>query len=176
MQLLNRQTQSKKAATPGRQLSLEPGTSYLCPVCRHGQIEPMTLMDAYACNFCRHIFEANLAQQSVQVVDSSQPMAWQWIGHRWQSIYQGKWDMTLMLWVVAVALVLVPAGLVATSAYVFPTLEGSPGARLPLYWTGGTLVLHLLMVLWLLAEYYQAPVYVAAKIRLRRWAEQISGS
>lgn len=131
-------------------------------------------MDTFACNFCRHIFEFNLEQQTVQVVDSSQPLAWRWLGHRWQSVYQGKWDMTLMLWVVVVALVLVPAGLVATSAYIFPPLEGSPGEQLPLYWAGGTLLIHLLMVLWLLSEYYQAPLYVAAKIRLRRWAEQFS--
>ncbi|WP_199306738.1 hypothetical protein [Pseudanabaena sp. FACHB-2040] len=158
-----------------RGLSVDSGSTYLCPVCRHGQIEAMTLMDAFACNFCRHIFEVNLEQQTVQVVDSSQPMSWRWIGHRWQSIYQGKWDMTLMLWIVVVALVLVPAGLVATSAYVFPPLEGSPGEHLPLYWAAGTLLIHLLMVLWLLGEYYQAPLYVAAKIRFRHWAEQVSG-
>ncbi|HEY9735870.1 MAG TPA: hypothetical protein V6D06_06290 [Trichocoleus sp.] len=156
------------------ELSLDNSSTYLCPVCRHGQIEAMVMMDTFACNFCRHIFELNLEQQTVQVVDSSQPLAWRWLGHRWQSVYQGQWDMTLMLWVVVVALVLVPAGLVATSAYVFPPLEGSPGEHLPLYWAIGTLLIHLFMVLWLLSEYYQAPLYVAAKIRLRRWAEQFS--
>ncbi|HEY9761980.1 MAG TPA: hypothetical protein V6D07_05615 [Trichocoleus sp.] len=174
MRFLDPKGQSGRSAEPRQVLRLDNSSTYLCPVCRHGEIEAMALMDAFACNFCRHIFEANLEQQTVHVVDSSQPMTWRWIGNRWQSVYQGQWDMTLMLWVVVVALVIVPAGLVATSAYVFPPLEGSPGEQLPLYWAAGTLIIHLLMVLWLLAEYYQAPLYVSAKIRLRHWIEQLS--
>ncbi|MFZ4675399.1 MAG: hypothetical protein ACOYM4_06830, partial [Nodosilinea sp.] len=72
---------------PQRRLNLEAGETYECPVCRHGQIQPMTLMDAYACSFCRHIFAVNLDQQTVHVVDKVQSMGWRWQGWRWQPLY-----------------------------------------------------------------------------------------
>ncbi len=64
--------------------SLNFHETYICPVCRHGQIAELTLMDAFACNFCRHIFTANLREQSIHVEDSSQPMTWRWNGRNWQ--------------------------------------------------------------------------------------------
>lgn len=176
MRVFNSSDQSGPSGRDRHPLSLDSDRTYHCPICRHGQMQELTLMDVFACNFCRHIFEVNLEQQTVQVVDSTQPMVWRWGGHRWQPVYQGNWDMTLMLWVVLLALMIVPAGLVAASAYVFPPLEGSTGQHFPLYWAIGTLITHAIMVFWLLAEYYQAPLYVSTKIRLRRWIEQLSGN
>jgi hypothetical protein len=157
-----------------RPLSLEPAESYDCPVCRHGQIQAMALMDTFACSFCRHILEANLEQQTVHIVDGAQPMGWRWLGHNWQPIYQGRADITLMLWVVGTVLMIFPAGIVALGAYMFPPLEGTTGPNWPMLWAIGTLLVHGTMVGWLVAEYYQFPPYVMAKIRLQRWREQIS--
>ncbi len=141
---------------------------YLCPVCRHGQISSLVLMDAFACNFCRHIFTANLTEQTVQVVDSSQPMSWRWNGRNWRLAYQlNDSNLTVLIWLIGAVLVILPSALVWLSAYTFPPLPGSPWAWFPMVWVGCTLLTHLLMVLWLLAEYYQFSPYISSKVRLQ---------
>lgn len=157
-----------------RELQLNTAETYDCPVCRHGQIQAMPLMDTYACNFCRHILEANLEQQTVHIVDGVQPMGWRWLGWRWQPIYQSDTDLTLTLWVVAIALMIVPAGMIALGAYLFPPLDPSDGVQWSLVWAICTLVAHTLMVGWLIAEHYQFPSYVMAKIRLQRLMEALA--
>ncbi|WP_242050792.1 hypothetical protein [Oculatella sp. FACHB-28] len=152
-------------ATENTQLSYQ-GT-YLCPVCRHGQITELTLMDAFACSFCRHIFTANLESQTVQVVDSSQPMSWRWTGRTWQVAHRDELNLTLVIWLVGIAVALMPPSIVWLSAYTFPPLPGSRWAWFPAVWVGCTLFIHLLLVAWLLAEHYQVPFYVSSKIRLR---------
>jgi hypothetical protein len=154
-------------------LQLDTAATYDCPVCRHGQIQAMPLMDAYACNFCRHILEANLDQQTVHIVDGAQPMGWRWLGGRWQPIYQSSSDLTLTLWVVGLALMLFPSGIVALGAYLFPPLEPADGIQWSLVWAVATLVAHTLMVGWLIAEHYQFPPYVLAKIRLQRFIQHL---
>lgn len=146
--------------------------TYICPVCRHGQISALTLMDAFACNFCRHIFTANLRTQSVQVVDSSQPMSWRWNGKNWQNTYQDDPNLTFVIWVVGIVLVTLPASIVWLMAYLFPPLPGSRWAWFPSVWLGITLGIHLLMVAWLLAEHYQFPLYIASRVRIRTWLER----
>ena len=160
---------------PQRRLNLEAGETYECPVCRHGQIQPMTLMDAYACSFCRHIFAVNLDQQTVHVVDKVQSMGWRWQGWRWQPFYQGRGDITLTLWLVGVMLVILPAGIVAMGGYVFPPLEDYSGLNWSLAWAIATLAAHSAMVGWLFAEHYQFPSYVLMKIRLQRLADRLPG-
>ncbi|HEY9645238.1 MAG TPA: DUF2396 family protein, partial [Chroococcidiopsis sp.] len=103
--------------------SLSYDESYLCPICRHGQISSLVLMDAFACNFCRHIFTANLAEQTVQVVDSSQPMSWRWNGRTWRFAHQpDDLNLTVMIWLIGAVLVMLPSALVWLSAYTFPPL------------------------------------------------------
>lgn len=143
--------------------------SYLCPICRHGQITGLTLMDAFACSFCRHIFTANVQQQTVQVVDSSQPLTWRWNGRNWQSTHQDDPSLTAVLWLIGVVLVTLPASIVWLMSYLFPPLPGSVWSWFPGIWIGCTLGVHLLMVGWLLAEHYQLPLYVASRVRLRQW-------
>lgn len=158
----------------GQQMrGLDGVDSYECPVCRHGQIQPMALMDIYACSFCRHIFDVNLDQQTVHVVDSVQPMGWRWQGWRWQPLHQSRSDITLTLWLVGLALVIFPAGIVALGGYVFPPLEESAGINWSMAWAVGTLFAHGTMVGWLVAEHYQFPLYVMVKIRLHRLLEQL---
>lgn len=141
--------------------------SYLCPVCRHGQISAIALMDAFSCNFCRHIFTADLPNQSVRVEDSSQPMSWRWNGHSWQTLYQLDVDLTAVVWLVGLVLVLLPPTLIWLSSHTFPPLHGSAWYWFPSVWIGLTFVLHLGFVSWLLAEHYQFPLYVACKVRLQ---------
>lgn len=143
--------------------------TYPCPVCRHGQIQTLTLMDAFACDFCRHIFTPNLSEQTIQVVDSSQPMSWRWAGRRWRPVYQDDFNLTFVIWSVGIALIALPPGLVWMSSHTFPPLEGSRWSWFPSVWVGATLMTHVLLVGWLLVEHYQFPFYVATKVRLRQW-------
>ena len=145
--------------------------SYQCPICRHGQIESLTLMDAFACNFCRHIFTANLKEQSIHVEDSSQPMTWRWTGRNWQAANQMDFDLTIVIWLVGVSLVVLPPGLIWLSSYMFPPLDQSSGAWFPAFWIVLTFACHFLFVAWLLLEHYQVPFYVASKVRFRQWLE-----
>lgn len=143
--------------------------SYSCPVCRHGQIEALTLMDAFACNFCRHIFTANLQAQLIRVEDSSQPFAWRWTGRSWQPAQQGDFNLTLVIWLVGTALVTLPPTLIWLSYHTFPPLPGGPWYWVPMVWTGLAFLTHFVLVLWLLVEHYQLPSYIALRIQLQRW-------
>lgn len=149
----------------GRHLTYQE--SYLCPICRHGQISALALMDAFACNFCRHIFTANLPNQTVQVVDSSQPLTWRWNGRHWQSTHRDDPSLTAVVWFASIVLVMLPAAIVWLMSYLFPPLPGSLWSWFPSVWLGCTFGVHLLMVSWLLAEHYQIPIYVASRVRLR---------
>lgn len=159
-------TQSSPASLSER-VDLSYENSFLCPVCRHGEITGLVLTEAFACNFCRHIFTANLHEQSVQVVDSSQPMSWRWNGRGWQVAYQDDLNLTIVIWLVGVALVVLPSAIVGLSAYTFPALPGSPWAWFPTVWLGCTFLVHFLLVTWLMVEHYQLPLYVSTKVRLR---------
>ena len=142
---------------------------YPCPICRHGQLSALTLMDALACNACHHIFTADLKNQSVRVEDISQPSVWRWNGLSWQIARPRDGEIAVTIWlVVGVAIALISATLVWLMTYLFPPLEGSKGFWIPQIWPVATLSTHLvLLVLWPLAEYFQLPFYVALKIRIQ---------
>jgi len=57
---------------------------YPCPVCRYGEISTLSLMDAFGCHFCQHIFTADLKQECITMVDGEQPLTWYWNGRQWQ--------------------------------------------------------------------------------------------
>lgn len=154
--------------------SLSYQNIYLCPICRHGQISAIPLMEAFSCDFCRHIFTANLTEQVVRVEDSSQPMTWRWNGQTWQSTNLLSPDLTITLWIVGSVLVLVPTALVWLSSYLFPPLAGSAWVWFPQVWVGFTFLAHFSFVGWLLVEYYQFPPYVSCKVRLQDWRRRQS--
>jgi hypothetical protein len=160
---------SSNSSSERRTLNYEH--NYPCPICRHGHIEAITLMDAFACNFCRHIFTANLREQSVHVEDSSQPMTWRWNGRNWQAANQTDLDLTVVIWLVGLSLVILPPGLVWLSSHTFPPLDDSSGAWFPTFWIALTFACHFLFVAWLMLEHYQVPLYISCKIRLRQWIE-----
>ncbi|MGF1499777.1 MAG: hypothetical protein ACFB8W_23565 [Elainellaceae cyanobacterium] len=147
---------------------LTPQSVHICPVCRHGHISQMTLMDAFACDFCRHIFSVTYTSQTIQVVDSSQRLGWCWTGKSWRSLHRSDTDLTLTVWLIGAALVLLPFTLVWMASYIFPPLPGSSWAWVSTVWILSTLCVHFVMVAWLLAEHYQLPLYVSTRIRLRR--------
>lgn len=142
-------------------------SAYICPICRHGHISGLAMMDAFACDFCRHIFTGNLQQQTVQVVDSTQPMVWRWSGRNWQAMHRGDANLTVVIWAVGMVVMLLPPSLVWLSSYIFPPLPGSRWAWFPTLWVGCTFLVHFLMVAWLIAEHYQFSFYVSSKIRLQ---------
>jgi hypothetical protein len=162
----------EQLAGVGRGTSLNYQEIYLCPVCRHGHISAIALMDAFACNFCRHIFSADLANQFVRVEDSSQPMSWRWNGRNWQSTHSMDIEVTAVIWLIAVALMILPAGLIGFSAYAFPPLDDSEWRWFPFVWVSLTFVLHSIMVGWLLLEHYQFSPLLAWRIRLQEMVRQ----
>lgn len=159
----------KRGANSSQWRDFNSGDRYACPICRCGQIENLPLMDAFACNFCRHIFTPNLEAQTIRVEDSSQPMVWRWNGRSWQVARLIDHSISTLIWAIGTVLVILPSSLVGLSAYFFPPLEGSAWASFPLIWLGLTMTSHFLMVSWLLLEHYQVPLYVSGKIRLQDW-------
>ena len=158
------------------QRPLDLGDSYPCPVCRHGDIHSLTLTDAFACDFCRHILSADLNQQQVQVVDSTQAITWAWNGQQWRVVNANRnADVSGLVIFTAVVLVLLPASLVWLAGFIFPPVTSSTSSQIPFstIWAFLVLLAHLALVLWLIGEYYQIPFYVAAKVRVfqRRFSQ-----
>ncbi len=132
-------------------------SAYYCPLCRHGEIANLPLMEAFACNFCHHIFTANLDKQAITIVDSQLPLTWYWTGNRWQNIRSSQklqWGYRLL----AIAFVSLPTLIVGYGAYLFPTLPDSPLSWFPWFWVGLTFLAHFSCLLWLILEYYQFPL------------------
>lgn len=129
----------------------------------------MPLMEAFACNFCRHIFTANLEQQILNLADSQLPLSWRWNGSRWQGTQRQKMEFGWGYAIAAIAFVFLPTVLVGSSAYFFPPLPGSRLAWLPLFWVFLTFIVHLALIFWLVLEYYQFPLV----LYLRSWRERI---
>lgn len=143
--------------------------TYTCPVCQHGELSVLTLTDAFACSFCRHIFTANLESQSLQMLDGVQPMVWFWTGQRWRKNGGLDGHVVVVVWSFALAIACLPALLVLASNYVFPPIDGGGISRFSIVWTVATLLAHSGIVWWLIAEHYQWPWYVTVKIKLSRW-------
>lgn len=158
----------KQPMTPRKHLRFDE--TYRCPACGSGELSAIAMMDVFACDFCRHMFTANLESQSVQLADSLQMKAWQWNGWKWHTAAQRADTDAVLMWVFGSVLTVTPVALIAMSNYMFPPLEGS---SFPMMWTGLTLTSHAVISGWLLAEYYQWPWYLSGRIRLQRLREQL---
>jgi len=144
--------------------------AYNCPVCRHGQISNMPLMEAFTCNFCQHIFTANVEKQLLKIVDSQLPLIWSWNGQRWTRVLQSGMELGWGYGVAGVAFVVLPTSIVGLGAYLFPPIPGTALAWFPLFWTIFTFCAHLACMGWLVIEYYQFPVLMYLRALRRRWS------
>ncbi|MEO0867135.1 MAG: hypothetical protein AAFY17_01570 [Cyanobacteria bacterium J06642_11] len=159
---------TSKSSGDGTLRTLDFYDTYVCPVCGHGELSLLTLTEAFACNFCRHIFTVNLEAQSVQMVDGVQPMVWFWTGLRWKHHRSNDGNVTAVVWSFALAIACLPAILVMLSNYMFPPIDSDGLSQFSLIWTTATLLAHAGIVFWLIAEHYQWPWYVTVKIKLMR--------
>ncbi|NEP80688.1 MAG: hypothetical protein F6K39_22445 [Okeania sp. SIO3B3] len=135
---------------------------YTCPVCYHGQISAMILMDAFACNFCNHIFTADLVRQSLKIADSSSNLSWRWNGRNWKVDYPNV-ELSWIIKLLAVVFVILPTTLIGLTAYFYPPIPGTPLCWLPRVWTVLTFLFHLLIIVNIFIDYYQFPVRLYLK-------------
>lgn len=133
--------------------------AYRCPICRHGQIAAMPLMEAFGCNFCHQMFVPNFQQQSLRLADRSFPLIWYWNGHRWQGVPQRETWPAWATGVLGTLLIVLPTLLMGVSIYLFPPTPDSALAWFPLVWMGLTFIAHLGLVLNLMADFYQFPLW-----------------
>ncbi len=152
--------------TPDLLPRLSFSNRYRCPICQHGNLAELVMMDAFACDFCRHIFTANLETQILRVEDSLQKLAWRWKGDRWLPVVQTDTNLSITLWIVCIAIMVLPALCVGLPMVIFVPLDPQ-SLWFPRVWFVATLVGHSTVGLWLLMEYYQWSPYITAKTRLR---------
>ncbi|AXY68629.1 hypothetical protein D3A95_12915 [Thermosynechococcus sichuanensis E542] len=147
---------------------LEANGVYLCPVCRHGQIAPMVLMDTYACNFCRHILSLDVVHQTARLEDSAMTFRWQWTGTNWRSLSTPPVSLTYTAIMLAILLVTLPPALIWLGYRIFPPLSSDPRAHwFPLFWVGLTFFAHLLMILRIFAGLLPTTPFVGLHFRGR---------
>lgn len=67
------------------QIQLDCDRSYPCPVCRRGQLNAITLTEAWGCDDCQEIFEQKTAN-SIKKLSAPYPYqaTWQWTGKTWE--------------------------------------------------------------------------------------------
>lgn len=145
---------------------------YPCPVCRVGEISALSLMDAMACHFCRHIFTVNVEKQRLQMADRQPPLIWRWNGRMWVGAHLQGVEFGWTYWVASAVFILLPSTLMGFAAYAFPPLPDSPLSWLPTVWTGLTFFSHLTIVGWLVIEFYQFPVVAYLRAMRQRLTER----
>ena len=148
--------------------------TYPCPVCRHGKIDEMPLMDTFACNFCQHIFTTNYNKQLLKMADSQLPLTWYWNGKIWKGIHQEGAEVGWAYAVFGACFVLIPTIIIGMGVYFFPPINGSLLSWLPFFWTTLTFFAHLLCIVWLIIEYYQFPIFLYIKALKRKVLNRIS--
>ena len=144
------------------------GGEYPCPVCRHGKVTSMTLMEAFACDFCQHIFTVNFEKQLLKMADSQLPLTWYWRGKGWKGIEREGAELGWSYLLFALAFLILPTSIIALGAYIFPPLPESPLSWLPLFWAVLTFVAHLSCLIVLAIEYYQLPIMLYLNALRRR--------
>jgi hypothetical protein len=127
----------------------------------------MPFMETWGCSFCGQLFLGDLIQRSLKTVDPSFPQTWYWDGYQWQRSLEPALEPRWLWQALSVLLIVLPTSLVGVSAYLFPPEPDSFLHELPIIWTGLTAIAHLVIVLYLITEYYQVP-FVAYRQALQR--------
>lgn len=141
-------------------ISLDSDAAYPCPVCRLGKIKTLPLMDALACDLCRHIFTVSLEKQQLKMPSRQPPLVWRWNGRNWVGMQVEGVELNWAYWLAAITLVALPTILVGLTVYSFPPSPDVPLSWLPYAWVGLVFLLHLGIIGWLIIEIYQFPVAV----------------
>ena len=141
---------------------------YSCPVCRHGKVSEMPLMETFSCSFCQHIFITNFDKQLLKMADSQLPLTWYWNGKTWKGIQREGTEIGWGYFVFAVGFICIPTAIIACGAYLFPPVTGSFLSWLPVFWTLLTFCAHLFCVIWLIIEYYQFPIFLYIRALKRK--------
>ncbi|TRT83917.1 MAG: hypothetical protein EWV82_09215 [Microcystis aeruginosa Ma_AC_P_19900807_S299] len=113
----------------------------------------------YACNFCQHIFTANLEQQVLKMADSQLPLTWYWNGKYWQGLPREGMEMAGFYLIIGLGFVIFPTAIVLS--------------WVPLFWSILTFICHAICLLWLMIEYYQFPVNMYLRALARRWQNSV---
>ncbi|GAC1457195.1 MAG: hypothetical protein NVS2B14_01550 [Chamaesiphon sp.] len=117
-----------------------------------------------ACNFCRHIFTANLDLQQLKMADSHPSLTWRWNGRTWVEAHLEGVELGWGYCFFAVILVALPTTLSGLAAYTFPPVPESLLSWLPYAWTGLVFLSHLAIVVWLVVEFYQFPIWIYLRV------------
>lgn len=127
------------------------------------------MMDAFSCDFCHHIFTADLNQRLLKTADTHLPMIWRWDGKGWRRQEAEGIKIGWAYIIAACLFVFIPPTLIGISALLFPPIPGSFLSWLPMLWTLLTFAAHLLCIAWLVVEYHQFPIglYLRALARIR---------
>ena len=141
---------------------------YPCPVCRHGKVTQMIMMETFACSFCQHIFTTNYDKQLLKMADSQLPLTWYWNGKNWKGIQREGVEIGWSYLLCGLAFVALPTTIVAFSAYLVPPLPDSPLSWFPIFWAFLTFFTHLFCLILLIVEYYQLPIMLYVRAVQRR--------
>ncbi len=142
---------------------------YPCPICHYGQISSLLLMDAMACDSCRHIFTTEIEKKQIQIktADRHPPLIWRWNGRKWTAARLEGVELGWAYWLGGIAFIILPTTLLGITAYTRPPLPGSPLSWLPTVWTGLAFLLHLGIILWLVIEFYEFPIWAYLRAKWR---------
>lgn len=159
---------SKLFGMSDRSLQLNYDKAYSCPVCRLGQISNLALMEAFACDLCHNIFEANLEKQQLRMVSRQPALIWRWNGRNWIEARTEGMEFGWGYLLAAIMLVALPTSLIGLTIYIFPPTPDTPLYWIPYVWTGLTFLSHLGIIIWLALEFYQLPIGIYLRAIGRR--------
>ncbi len=137
---------------------------YPCPVCRLGQIKALPLMDAMACDLCRHIFTASMEKQRLFMADRQRSPIWCWNGRTWVGVHASGVELSWGYLLIAVAFVLLLPTLIGLSAYFLLSTPGTSESWLPAVWTGLTFLFHLGIIGYAVVGYYQFSIGTTLRV------------
>ncbi len=146
--------------------------TYPCPVCRLGQIKALPLMDAMACDSCRHIFTASLEKQRLFMADRQPSLIWCWNGRTWVGAHTLGVEVGWGYLLIAVAFVLLPPTLFALSTYFLLETPGTSKSWLPAVWTGLIFLSHLGIIGFAVVGFYQFSIRTYLRVIRHRLFER----
>jgi hypothetical protein len=96
-----------------RAQTIDLQAAYPCPCSRRGRLSPITLTEAFGCDYCQQIFVAKQAGQRLAQLASHSPeqRMWYWTGQQWRLdrtlINRRYWLLSLILLAISLPLLLV---------------------------------------------------------------------